>query len=127
MRASSSALAATRSLRACSTSGAAPKNRSAGTRPSIPTVRAPEVVPVDEVADPRTGVGQVEEHGRFQALPPERAPEPFDLAQRLRMPRCGHDLLDAALLELLVKRALAPPGDVLRAVVGEHFLGARRR
>jgi hypothetical protein len=30
---------------------------------------------------------------------------------------------DAALRELLVKGALAPPGDVLGSVVGEHFLG----
>ena len=39
------------------------------------------------------------------------------------MARRGHDLADAALLELLLKGALAPPGDVLSAVVGEDFLG----
>ena len=35
----------------------------------------------------------------------------------------GHDLLDAPLLQLLAEGALAPPGDVLAAVVGEHLLG----
>ena len=39
------------------------------------------------------------------------------------MARRGHDLSNAALLELLLKGALAPPRDVLRAVVGEDFLG----
>src|SRR5207245_10936565 len=50
------------------------------------------------------------------------APEAFDLAQSLRPPGCGHDLLDAALLQLLGEDALAAPGDVLRAVVGEDLL-----
>src|SRR5262249_33689452 len=81
-----------------------------------PGVRALEVVPVDEVTDPRTGVRQVEKHSRFHALAPERSPESFDLAQSLRMPGCGHDLADATLLEFLVKRAFAPPGRVLTAV-----------
>ncbi len=71
----------------------------------------------------RAGVGQVEEHGGLQALAPERSPEPLDLAQGLGMPRCGHDLADAALRELLVQGALAPPGHVLSAIVGEHLLG----
>ena len=38
------------------------------------------------------------------------------------MPRPGHDLFDATLLELLVKRAFSTPRDVLRSVVSEHLL-----
>jgi hypothetical protein len=39
------------------------------------------------------------------------------------MPWRGHDLLDAALFEQLRELALAAPGHVLRAVVGQHLLG----
>jgi len=41
------------------------------------------VVMVDEVADSRPRLGQVQEHGCLQAFPPERPPEPLDLAERL--------------------------------------------
>ncbi len=71
----------------------------------------------------RAGIGQVEEDGRLETFTPERAPEAFDLPQGLRVPRLGHDLFDAAPLQLLVKRALPAPRDILRAVVGEHFGG----
>ena len=72
----------------------------------------------------RAGVGQIEEDRRLEAFAPERAPEALDLPQRLRMPRPGHNMLDAALPGLLMKRTFATPRDILRAVVGEHF---RRR
>jgi hypothetical protein len=66
-----------------------------------------EIVPVDEVADPRPGIGQFEERAGLEALVPERVSEPLDLAQRLEMPRRRHDPADAALCELLVEGALA--------------------
>src|SRR4051794_882542 len=71
----------------------------------------------------RAGIGQVEEHGRLEAFAPGRAPEPHDLAQGLRVPRRCDDVADATPLELLVEGTFAPPGDVLRTVVGEHLLG----
>ena len=37
------------------------------------------------------GEGQVDEDGTLDAFAPERAPEPFDLAQRLRPSRRGDD------------------------------------
>ena len=39
------------------------------------------------------------------------------------MSRGGHDLAHSALLQFLGEGALAPPGDVLAAVVGQHLLG----
>src|SRR5450755_2529883 len=84
-------------------------------------MRALEVVMVDEPADAALGIAQVDEDGALDALAPEGAPEAFDLAQGLRMARGGHDLLDAAFVQLLAEGALATPGDILRAVVGEHL------
>src|SRR5438132_10422536 len=86
-------------------------------------VRPLEIVTINEPANPPLGVPQIEEHGRLDTLAPERSPEAFDLAQRLRPSRRRHHLLDAPLLQLLGERALAPPGDVLRAVVGQDLLG----
>jgi hypothetical protein len=42
---------------------------------------------VDEVADPLSGIAQVDEHRALDALASQRAPEALDLAQRLRPPR----------------------------------------
>ena len=61
---------------------------------------------VDEQADPPPGIAQVQEHRALDALAPQRPPEAFDLAQRLRPPRRGHDLPDAALLQLPAKALL---------------------
>ncbi len=85
-------------------------------------VRALEVVVVDEQSDPALGIAHVDEDRALDALAPERAPEAFDLAERLRVAWPGHDLLDAAFFQLLGERALAAPGHVLRAVVGEDLL-----
>src|SRR6266702_3047231 len=68
------------------------------------------------------GIAHVDEDGALDALPPQRAPEAFDLAERLRVAWPGHDLLDAAFFQLLGERALAAPSHVLRAVVGEDLL-----
>src|SRR5262249_59249887 len=72
-------------------------------------VRPLEVVVVDEVADARPRVGQVEEDGRLDALAPQGPPEALDLAQRLRVPRGGDHLADAAPLQLAAEGALAAP------------------
>jgi len=81
-------------------------------------------------ADPLSRVGHVDEHRRFDALPPQRTPEPLDLAERLWTTRFGHDVFDAAFLQFAAELALAAPRHVLRAVVGEnlarHAVGAQR-
>src|SRR5262245_9166249 len=92
-------------------------------QPVDPLVRPLEVVMIDPVAQPPAGIGQVHEHRRLQALPPQRAPEALDLAQGLRVPRRRHHLADAALVQLPGEGAGAPPGHVLRAVVGQDLLG----
>jgi hypothetical protein len=61
---------------------------------------------VDEQADAPPGVAQVEEDRRRHALAPQRPPEALDLAQGLRVPRPGHHLADAALLQLLGEGAV---------------------
>ena len=66
---------------------------------------------------------EVHEHRALEAFSPQRAPEAFDLPERLRPTRPGHDLLDAALLQLAGKSAFAPPRHILRAVVGQDLLG----
>ena len=63
---------------------------------------------VDEQPDALLGIAQVEEHRGLDALLPQRAPETLDLAKRLRMTRPRHDLLDAALLQLLRLNWLLP-------------------
>ena len=68
-------------------------------------------------------IPQVGEHRRLQAFPPQRPPEPLHLAQGLRPAGRRHDLPDAPLLQFLAELALAPPSDVLAAVVGEDLLG----
>src|SRR5262245_15547843 len=84
-------------------------------------MRALEVVMIDEMADPLPGIAEVDEHRTLDALTPERAPETLDLAQRRRPTRRCHDLLHAALVQFLAESALAAPGDVLAAVVGQDF------
>ena len=59
----------------------------------------------------------------LDALPPQRPPEALRLAQRLRPARPRHQVADAAPLQQPRKGARAPPGHILRAIVGEHFLG----
>src|SRR5262249_26997451 len=86
-------------------------------------MRSLKVVVVDEMADAGAGIGQVHKDGGLDALAPQRAPEAFDLAQGLRPPWRGDHLADAAFVQLLAEGALAAPGDILAAVVGEDLLG----
>jgi hypothetical protein len=79
---------------------------------------------VDEMTDALLGIAEVEEDRLLDTLAPQRTPEALDLAQRLRPARRRHDLADAALVELLGEGALAAPGHVLAAVVGQDLLGA---
>src|SRR6185437_4782420 len=93
-------------------------------RQSVDALMRPrKIVTVDEQANALARVAEIEEERGLDALAPQRAPEAFDLAERLRPVRRRHDLLDAAFLAILGEGALAAPRHVLRAVVGEHFLG----
>ena len=94
-------------------------------------MRSLEGVVVDEQADPLASIGQVEEDRGLDTFTPQRSPEPFDFAERLRSPRARDDLLNAPFFQLLGELALASPGHVLRAVVGEDLtrlaVGSQRR
>ena len=95
-----------------------------GRRQSIrSTMRTLKVIMVHEQTDTTLGVSQIDEDCALDTLPPQRAPEAFDLSQRLWPPRLGHHLSDAALVQLLAEGALATPGDVLAAVVRQNLLG----
>jgi hypothetical protein len=79
---------------------------------------------VDVQTDPPPRVAEACEHRRLDALPPQRAPEALDLAQRLGVPQRGHHLANAAPGQLLVEGRLAAPGNLLAAVVGQDLLRA---
>jgi hypothetical protein len=64
---------------------------------------------------------------RGLGLAPQRLPEALDLAQRLGMARAGQDMANAAILQDLAEGALAAPGVVLGAVVGEAPPRTHRR
>src|SRR5262245_46489932 len=88
-----------------------------------PLMRALEVVVVDEQPDPSLSVAHVHEDCALDALAPQGAPEAFDLAQRLRPTWRGHDLFDATLFQFAREGALATPGHVLTAVIGQDLFG----
>src|SRR5439155_8339919 len=72
-----------------------------------------EIIAVDEQADPLSRILEVEKDRGLDALPPERAPESFDLPEGLGMLRGRDDVTDAALLQLAGEGALPAPCDVL--------------
>jgi hypothetical protein len=80
------------------------------------------VVVVDEMAQPFLGFAQVL---RLDPLPKflhDRGPEPFRLAYRLGVVGSRHHVLDAFLAQHLLEVAFSPPGEILPALVGQHFL-----
>jgi hypothetical protein len=86
-----------------------------------PLMRALEVVVTDVVLEAALRVDDVREHRPTQKLVPQRLPEAFDLAERLRMLWSTADVLDAHARDRLFELGLAAPHRVLPAVVGEHF------
>jgi hypothetical protein len=60
-----------------------------------------------------------------QKLLPHRRPEPLHLAQRHRVLRPRHQMRHPVLRQLRGKPALAPPVEVLRTTVRQHFLRGR--
>lgn len=83
----------------------------------------PEVVVVHEVVpEPFARVRQVRRPRTRPEFLVDRPPEPLALAQGLRMVRPRNHVLDALLQEQLLESALAPPGEVLPALVGQDLL-----
>lgn len=100
-----------------------PEESIGGDEPTDALVRAEKVVVRDKVRKPLARVRQIL---RLCALPEfaaDRLPQPLALAQGLRVVCSCDDVLDAFAQEHLLKLALAAPGEVLPALVGEHFLG----
>lgn len=85
-------------------------------------MRTLEVIRVDEMHDAPVAIGEVRKHRARQKLVPERLPEAFDFAERLRMLRPALHVPDAVLAELLFEFRLAAPRGVLPALVRQHFL-----
>lgn len=86
-------------------------------------MRTLKVVVADVMVEAALRVDDMREYGAPEKLVPQRLPEPFDLAQRLRMLGSTADVLHAHAREQLFKLRLAPPYRVLTAVVGQHFGG----
>jgi hypothetical protein len=92
-------------------------------QPVDPLVRT-EVVVVRKPV--RQSLARLVQILRTRALPKLRAnrvPKPLALAQRLGMVRARHHVLDPLALQELSEVALAAPGEVLAALIGEHLLG----
>src|SRR5207245_10833131 len=91
-------------------------------QPLTTLVRPLEVVVVDEQPDPLACVLQPLEHRPLHALPPQRAPEPLDLPQRLWVPRPRHQLPDPTPCAQSRELARPPPRVVLRPLVRQYLL-----
>lgn len=85
-------------------------------------VRTLEVVVRKIVLEPSLRIDEVREDRPSQKLVPQRLPEPFDLAERLRMLRSTTDVLDAVTLEGFLEFRPTAPHGVLPPVVGQHLL-----
>jgi hypothetical protein len=80
-------------------------------------MRELKAVVVNEESNPLPRVFQAQEVSPLQAFAPQRSPDAFNLAQRLRRSRPCHDLIIARLLKLAAELALAAPCHLLRTVV----------
>lgn len=86
-----------------------------------PLVRAEAVVVREEVAQPLARVGQLLRLSAVPEFAADRLPQALALAQRFRVMRARHDVLDAFAHEHALEFALAAPGEVLPALVGQHL------
>lgn len=90
----------------------------------IDALMGPEVVVVsDEMSQPFPGLCQVLGLDPFPKFLAHRGPKPFGFSHCLGMVGTGHHMLDPLLHQELLEIPLAPPGEVLPPLVGEHFLG----
>jgi hypothetical protein len=86
-----------------------------------PLMRSLVVVVVDPVLQPTAGIGERGKDRLLEVLPPDRLPEPLDLAQRHRMVRSAAHMLNSLLTQDLLESRLAAPGNKLAAVVRQDF------
>jgi hypothetical protein len=92
-------------------------------RPRNPLVRPPEVVGLNKQRQAPLAVFEIRTHRPRQKLLPQRLPEAFDLAQRLRVVRAALDVPDALPPQLPLEIRVPTPGHVLPPLVREHLLG----
>lgn len=85
-------------------------------------MRALEVVAVDEECEPPHVVGEVREDGAAQKLVPQCLPEALHLPQCLGVLGTTAHVPDAVAPQYPLEIRLAPPGGVLRPVVGQNLL-----
>ena len=81
-------------------------------------MRPLEVVVLDVETQSTLAVGEIGEHGLAQKLLPQALPEPFDLAERLRVLRPALDVRDAVAAQEMLEVGRATPCRVLTALVG---------
>jgi len=86
-------------------------------------VRSFVVVILHPQPNPLPCLVEAVELGATEKLLPDRLPEPLHFAQRHRVMRLALEVMDPVFLQLLLEPGLAPPRDVLPAIVGEHLLG----
>jgi hypothetical protein len=91
------------------------------TGPIQPLVWTLVVVIVNPVLQPTAGVRERGEYRLLEKLPPDRLPEPLDLAQRHRMLGRAAHVLHTLLPQHLLKPRLTTPGHELAAVVGQNL------
>ena len=92
-----------------------------GHQPRDALVRPPEVVAVDEEAQPPHAVVEVGKHRTRQEFIPQCLPEALRLPQRLWVVRAALQVLNVVALQLLLELRRPSPGRVLPTVVGQHL------
>jgi hypothetical protein len=92
-------------------------------QPADALVRALVIVIFDPELDALPRIVERVKLGPFEKLLPDRGPEPLDFAQGHGVMGAGFDMGDAVFAQFGFEARGAPPGGVLPAVVGQHFLG----
>lgn len=80
-----------------------------------------EIVVLDPVANAADRILERFKNRLLEKLPPEMAPEGFDLAERLGVMRATPNVPYPPLLQDLLEPRLSPPGVILPTVVGEKL------
>lgn len=93
------------------------------TEPANALVRLAVIIVFDPKLDPLPRGLKTLELRPHQEVLPDGRPEALHFPQGHGVLRTRLDMDDVLLLHLRLKPAGAPPGGILRAVVGEHFLG----
>ncbi len=92
-----------------------------GHEPVDALVRPKVVVVADPVAEPPSRIVEIFRRSTIPKLIADGLPQTLALAQRLRMMRSTHHVLDALLRKKLLKAALPAPSEVLATLISQHF------